>query len=201
MKATLLLATLKKDEPSNTAALAEFFVTRLAKLGVDCETIKLVEENILPGTSADMGEGDAWPAIQKKLERSDIILFATPIWWNVHSSEMQKVVERLDNIHDEILQGKPSRLDGKVSGIIITGDSDGAEQLIANLSNFLNAIGILIPPYATLSVLWDGHKKGELKPKAELLKYYEKEYTSTAGKMAQQLLKYANQARSGKGEE
>src|ERR1700749_1835036 len=139
-----------------------------------------------------MGEGDAWPAIQKKLEGSDIILFATPIWWNCHSSEMQKVVERLDNIHDEILQGKPSKLDNKVAGIIITGDSDGAEQLIAVLSNFLNAIGIVIPPYATLSVLWEGHKKGDSKPRAELMKKYEQDYAGTADKMVEQLLKFVN---------
>ncbi|MBS1659537.1 MAG: flavodoxin family protein [Bacteroidetes bacterium] len=191
MKATLLLATLKKNEPSNTEALAEFFIKRLSVIGIECETIKLVNFAILPGTNADMGEGDEWPSIQQKLEASDIILFATPIWWNVHSSEMQKVVERLDNIHDEILAGKPSRLDDKVGGIIITGDSDGAEQLIANLSNFLNAIGILIPPYATLSVLWEGHKKGEIKPKKDLQKYYEDEYGKVADKMAQQLIRYA----------
>ena len=191
MKATLLLATLKKNEPSNTEALAEFLVGRLSSLGISCETIKLVEHNIFPGTYQNMGEGDEWPTIQQKLESSDIILLATPIWWNVHSSEMQKVIERLDNVHDEILQGKPSRLDNKVAGIIITGDSDGAEQLIANLTNFLNAIGVLVPPYATLSVLWAGHEKGKIRPRQELQEYYEKEYGKTADKMAQQLLNYA----------
>src|SRR6201996_4605244 len=191
MKATLLLATLKKTEPSNTEALAEFLLDRLTKAGVTCETIKLVNQNILPGTVADMGKGDAWPAIQEKLIASDIILFATPIWWNTHSSEMQKVVERLDNIHDEILEGKPSKLDNKVAGIIITGDSDGAEQLIATLSNFLNAIGVIIPPYCTLSVLWEGHKKGGSKPKAELMKKYEEEYAKTAETMAKQLVNFA----------
>src|ERR1700761_4980281 len=191
MKATLLLATLKKTEPSNTEALAEFLLDRLTKAGVTCETIKLVNENILPGTYADMGKGDGWPAIQAKLIASDIILFATPIWWNSHSSEMQKVVERLDNIHDEILEGKPSKLNNKVAGIIITGDSDGAEQLIASLSNFLNAIGVIIPPYATLSVLWVGHKKGDSKPKPELMKKYDEEYAKTAETMAKQLVNFA----------
>jgi multimeric flavodoxin WrbA len=191
MKATLLLATLKKDEPSNTAALSEFFISRLSKEGVDCETIKLVDENILPGTYAYMGKGDAWPAIQQKLIDSDIILLATPIWWGSHSSEMQKVVERLDNIHDEIQKGNPSKLDNKAAGIIITGDSDGAEQIIGILSNFLNAIGITVPSYCTLSVLWEGHKKDNSRPKPELLKKYNDDYTPTADKMIKQLLKFA----------
>lgn len=54
MKAVILLATLKKDEPSNTEALSEFFTGRLEKESVSCETIKLVNESILPGTYSDM---------------------------------------------------------------------------------------------------------------------------------------------------
>jgi multimeric flavodoxin WrbA len=191
MKALILLATLKKNEPSNTETLSRFFTDKLSKKGVECETIKLVNENILPGTYSDMGKGDAWPAILDKILAAEILIFATPIWWGSHSSEMQKVVERLDNLHDEILAGQPSRLQNKVAGIIITGDSDGAEQLIGVLSNFMNAVGVLVPPYCTLSVLWEGQKKGEIRPKAELLQKYESEYASTADKMVQQLMQFA----------
>lgn len=191
MKAVLLLGTLKREEPSNTGTLSEFFLGRLAKKGVECETIHLVNQHILPGTLSDMGRGDAWPAILQKLMDADIILLATPIWWGSHSSEMQKVVERLDSVHDGILAGKPSQLDNKVAGIIITGDSDGAEHVIGTLSNFLISIGVLVPPYATLSVLWDGHKKGGSKPKQELLKKYTEEYAGMADKMIEQILRYA----------
>jgi multimeric flavodoxin WrbA len=190
IKALVLLATLKKDEPSNTEALTEFFTRRLAARDVSCETIKLVTERILPGTYTDLGEGDAWPGILSKLVAADIILFATPIWWGSHSSEMQKVIERLDEIHDEILAGRPSRLDNKVAGVLITGDSDGAEHIIGCLANFFNSIGVVFPPYCTLPVLWDGQKKNGSKPKAELLAKYEKEYGSMADKMVGQLLKY-----------
>ena len=41
-------------------------------------------------------------------------------------------------MHDEILTGKTSRLYGKTGGIIVTGDSDGAEQIIGVISNFFN---------------------------------------------------------------
>lgn len=190
MKAIILLATLKKNEPSNTEVLSGFLSDKLSKKGVSCETVKLVDQIILPGTSHDMGDDDEWPAILEKIVAADIILFATPIWWGVHSSEMQRVVERLDAVHDEILKGKPSRLDGKVAGIVITGDSDGAEQIIGILSNFFNAIGLLLPPYGTLSVLSDKQKKGDIRSREELLQLYEKEYAKTADKMAGQLIRF-----------
>lgn len=71
-----------------------------------------------------------------KIIASGIIIFATNVWWGNHLSEMQKVIERFDKMHDEILDGKPSRLDGKVGGIVMTGDSGGAPRVIANIANF-----------------------------------------------------------------
>jgi hypothetical protein len=73
-------------------------------------------------------------------------------------------------LHDKVLAGEPSPLEGKVAGIVITGDSDGAEHVIANLCNFFNAVGLLIPPYATLSVLWERQAKGKNPTREELLK-------------------------------
>ncbi|KAA2240284.1 flavodoxin family protein [Chitinophaga agrisoli] len=193
MSALILLATLKTGGLSNTAVLAEFFAGKLQEKGITSETIKLVDHNILPGTYNDMGEGDAWPAILEKIMAAEMVIFATPIWWGNHSSEMQKVIERLDNIHDEILAGKSSRLANKVAGIIITGDSDGAQHIIGNISNFLNAIGVILPPYASLSVLWEGQKKGAKTTRAELMKKYEETYSKTADTMIAQLLKFTGQ--------
>lgn len=191
MKALILLATLKKEEPSNTEALTEFLVNRLEKKGVACETIKLVNAHIFPGTYYNMGQGDAWPGIFDKLIAADILIFATPIWWGNHSSELQKVIERLDNVHDDIIAGNRSPLQDKVGGILITGDSDGAEHIIGNIANFLNSIGVLLPPYCTLSVLWEGQKKGAIRPKADLMVKYEAEYAQTADRMIVQLLRYS----------
>ena len=192
MKAIILLSTLKKENLSNTQTFSEFLAQQLVKRNVECEIIKLVNYNILAGTYSDMGEGDEWPGILKKIKAANIVLFSTPVWWGSHSSEMQKVIERLDHIHDEILEGKKSQLDGKVGGIIITGDSDGAEQIIGIISNFLNAIGIIFPPYASLSVLWKGQEKGASTSRAELMEKYVKEYTKTAETMAEQLVKFVS---------
>ena len=191
MKATILLGTLKRSGLSNTQTLCEFLARRMKREDIRCEIIKLVDHNILPGTCSDMGKGDAWPAILEKVLASDIVIFATPIWWGGQSSEIQRVIERLDELHDGILAGKPSPLEGKVGGIVITGDSDGAEHVIGNIGNFFNAIGLLVPPYATFSVLWDDQAKDKDTPKEQLLKKYESDYADTADKMIQQLLEYA----------
>ncbi|WP_210488704.1 flavodoxin family protein [Rufibacter aurantiacus] len=190
MKAIILQGTLKKEGLSNTQALSEFLSGVLRKHQVECQIIKLVEHNILAGTYSDMGQGDEWPAILEQLLAADILIFATPIWWNNQSSEIQRVIERLDELHDEVLAGKPSRLEGKVGGIVITGDSDGAQHVIANISNFFNAIGITLPPYATLSVLWEKQAKGVKTSREELFEKYEKEYGKTAETMVAQLINF-----------
>lgn len=192
MKATILLGTLKKSGLSNTETLCEFLVERMKRQGVDAEIVRLVDQQILPGTSSDMGEGDEWPAILRKVLASDAVVFATPIWWDNHSSLIQRVIERLDELHDEILQGKPPKLEAKAAAIVITGDSDGAQHIIGNLSNFFNAIGLLLPPFATLSVLWDRQAKDKKPTRDELMKKYGDEYAKTADKLVRQLRKHAS---------
>jgi multimeric flavodoxin WrbA len=190
MKATILLGTLKKTGLSNTETLCEFLSGRMEQQGIRSEIVKLVNHRVLPGTYSDVGEGDEWPGILEKVLGSEIVILATPIWWGNQSSEIQRVIERLDELHDKVLAGEPSPLEGKVAGIVITGDSDGAEHVIANLCNFFNAVGLLIPPYATLSVLWERQAKGKNPTREELLKKYESDYAGTADKMIRQLLKY-----------
>lgn len=190
MKAIILQGSLKKEGLSNTQVLSEFLAGVFQQHQIDCKIIKLVDYIILPGTYSNMGPSDEWPGILDQLLQADIIIFATPIWWNNQSSLIQKVIERLDELHDDILAGKPSKLDGKVGGIVITGDSDGAQHVIANISNFFNAIGIALPPYATLSVLWEKQAKGEKPNREELLEKYEADYRSTAETMVKQIVKF-----------
>ncbi|MBV9927226.1 MAG: flavodoxin family protein [Acidobacteria bacterium] len=191
MKATILLGTLKRTGLSNTETLCEFLSGRMEGGGIRTEVVKLVDHRVLPGTYSDMGEGDEWPNILRRVQDSEIVILATPVWWGNHSSEIQKVIERLDELHDEVLAGKPSRLEGKAGGVVITGDSDGAEHIIGNLCNFFNAVGLLVPPYATLSVLWEQQAKDKNPTKEELLAKYESDYAETADKMIRQLRKYA----------
>ncbi|PKV63415.1 flavodoxin family protein [Pontibacter ramchanderi] len=190
MKALILLGTLKKEGLSNTEVLSDFLMGHFKKHDIDCSIVKLVDHNIPAGTYSDMGPGDDWPKILKQLLAADIIVFATPIWWNNQSSEIQRVIERLDELHDKILEGKKSKLEGKVGGIVITGDSDGAQHVIANISNFYNAIGMVLPPFASLSVLWEKQAKDQKPTRQELLEKYEEDYSSTAETMVKQMLKF-----------
>lgn len=190
MKATILLGTLKKTGLSNTETLCEFLSERMKRQGIQSEIVKLVDYNVLPGTYSDMGEGDEWPGILEKVLDAEVVILATPIWWSNQSSLIQRVVERLDELHDKVLAGESSPLEEKVGGLVITGDSDGAQHVIANLCNFFNALGLLIPPYATLSVLWERQAKDKSPTREELLGKYESDYAETADKMITQLLKY-----------
>jgi hypothetical protein len=76
-----------------------------------------------------------------------------------------------------------------VGAIVITADSDGAEPIICNVCNFFNGVGLLLPPYETLSVLWERQAKGADPTKEELLRKYESDHAATADKMIGQLLK------------
>src|SRR5690606_27395062 len=108
MKAVILLGTLKSKGLSNTETLSEFLINKLTFRSVECELIKLVDFNIRPGTYTRLEEPDDWPALLEQILSANIVLFATPIWWGNHSSEIQKIIERLDHLHDEILEGKQS---------------------------------------------------------------------------------------------
>jgi multimeric flavodoxin WrbA len=186
-RAIMLMGSLKREGLSNTETLCEFLAERMERAGVTSEIVRLVDHEILPGTYSDMGEGDEWPPILEKVLAADILILATPIWWSNQSSLIQRVIERLDAMHDRVMHGEPSPLEGKVGGIVITGDSDGAQQIIGNLCNFLNAVGVVVPPYASLSVLWERQAKGAETTREELLRKYEEEYGETAEKMVEQL--------------
>ena len=188
MHATILLGTLKRSELSHTATLCEFLAERMDRAGIGCEIVKLVDYEIPPGTYSSVGPGDQWPLILQKILRSDIVIFATPVWWGNQSSLIQRVFERLDELHDYLMDDKPSGLEGKVAGVVITGDSDGAQNITGHIFNFCSAMGLLIPPFATLSVLWDRHAKDSDASRGELLRKYEKDHAKDAEKMIEHLV-------------
>lgn len=193
MKATILLGTLKQSGLSNTETLSEFLAERMRRRGMEAEIVRLVDHLIPPGTYTDMGEGDEWPGILRKVLASDVVVLATPVWWDNHSSLVQRVIERLDELHDRVLEGEPSPLEGKQGAIVITGDSDGAQHIIGNLCNFFNAVGLLVPPYATLSVLWERQAKGKTPTREELMRKYEDDYAESADRLVRQLLSHARE--------
>jgi multimeric flavodoxin WrbA len=159
LKAIFLLATLKRKrgggEFSHTETLSELVIEELRSHNVASEIVRLVEYDIKPGTRSNMGPGDEWPGIQKKILAADIIVFATPIWWGNQSSLMQRAIERLDELHTELRETGKSRLTNKVGGIVITGEEDGEQHITGNIANFMLSIGVTLPPLCAVSYQGD----------------------------------------------
>lgn len=148
LKAIFLNCTLKKSpEISNTHALIEKAAALFKELGVESEEIRIADHKVLFGISSYMGEGDEWPEILDKIKACDILIIASPIWFGVRSSVAQLVLERLDGTYAE---GNPETgqypLYGKVGGVIVTGNEDGAHDVCANTLFNLTHLGCTIPP-------------------------------------------------------
>ncbi len=71
-------------------------------MGVESETVRLVDYRIAFGTETDMGDGDEWPKIYQKVKEADILVPSMPIWLGVRSSPCQLMCERLDGSYRDI---------------------------------------------------------------------------------------------------
>ena len=168
LKAIFLVGTLKKKQVlSHTLTLCEVVAEILkSQENVESEIIRLRDYNIQPGTRTEI-DNDDWPKILDRMRASDIIIFATPIWWGIQSSLIQRIIERLDELNDELLETGKSDFANKVGGIVITGSEDGAEHIIGNILNFMSWNGFSIPPAPSVTFLGDASEdtKESLKKK------------------------------------
>ena len=148
MHALFLNCTLKSSPAvSNTEALVDEVAGFMAELGVSTEKMRVVDYAVHTGVLSDEGEGDEWPAILERIRACDILVMATPIWFGVRGSVCQRVLERLDGT---FTQGDPVNgqypLYGKVAGVVVTGNEDGAHDVCANTLFNLTHLGCTIPP-------------------------------------------------------
>jgi multimeric flavodoxin WrbA len=149
MRALILSCTLKRSpEQSNTEALARVLIEEFEKGKVETELVRVVDLNVLPGTLSDMGKGDDWPDIRRKILASDILVIATPTWLGQPSSLVQRVFERMDAMISETGDDGAPVAFNKVGGIVITGNEDGAHHIVAVVSQVLIDIGFTIPAQA-----------------------------------------------------
>lgn len=146
MRAVVLNCTLKPSpRTSSTEALAKVVIAELEKGGAEVEMIRLVDLDIKPGVTADEGDGDQWPDVDRKLKAADIVVFATPTWLGQMSSVALRALERMDAWFGETDDtGRPVAF-GKVAGIVITGNEDGAHHIVATISQGLIDMGFTIP--------------------------------------------------------
>ncbi|SDH14928.1 flavodoxin family protein [Pelagibacterium luteolum] len=148
----------KGKESSSTDRMIQLLLSELKSLGIEGETIRLADHNILPGVTSDEGKGDEWPAIREKILAADILIAGTPVWMGQPSSVIKRAMERLDAfISEKDDEGRmPSY--GRVAAVAVVGNEDGAHHVSAELFQALNDVGFSLAPNAV--AYWVGEAMG-----------------------------------------
>ncbi|MBO3085661.1 flavodoxin family protein [Cellulomonas fengjieae] len=146
LTAVVLVGTLSPSPaPSSSELLARQVLSALSAHGVTGTVIRLVDHDIRPGVQADMGDGDAWPAIRAQILAAHILVVATPIWMGQPSSVTKRALERLDaELSEKDDQGRLLTY-GKVAAVAVVGNEDGAHHVSAELFQALDDVGFTIP--------------------------------------------------------
>src|SRR3954451_17870294 len=122
MRALIINCTLKPSpQPSNTEALARVVAEALGKDGIDVDWVRAVDHDIKPGVASDMGDGDEWPAIRRRILDSEVLIIATPTWLGRPSSVAQRVIERMDAMISETDDQDRPVAYNRVAGVVVTG--------------------------------------------------------------------------------
>lgn len=164
LKALTINCTLKKSasgKPSSTACLLSEVETEWRNLGVQVDSVRAADLNLLPGVTSDEGPGDEWPLVRSKIMAADILVIGTPIWLGQPSSVCKRVLERMDAFlseTDETTSHMPSY--GKVAGVAVVGNEDGAHHVCAEVFQALVDVGFTIP--ASASTYWVGEAMGSI---------------------------------------
>jgi len=159
LKAIALNCTLKRgDDASSTDRLLKEVLTALATHGVSGDIHRVANLDIAPGVTSDEGEGDAWPALRKKVLAADIVVIGTPIWLGQPSSVAKRVLERMDAFLDEADERGRMPPYGKVAVVAVVGNEDGAHHSHAEIFQALNDVGFTIPPGG--GTYWVGEAMG-----------------------------------------
>ncbi|WP_330441020.1 NAD(P)H-dependent oxidoreductase [Micromonospora sp. NBC_00821] len=155
ISALVLNCTLKPSPtPSSAEQLGREVLAELAAQGVEGEMIRVVDHDVRFGVSTDEGDGDGWPAIRDKLMAAQVLVIATPIWLGQPSSVCKMVLERLDaELSETDAEGRLLTY-GKVAGVAVVGNEDGAHHTIGEVQQALNEVGFTIA--AAAATYWVG---------------------------------------------
>jgi multimeric flavodoxin WrbA len=155
IRALVLNCTLKPSPaPSSSEVLGQEVLDALAGQGVSGEMVRVVDQSVRFGVSTDEGHGDGWPAIRAKLLAAQILVIATPIWLGQPSAVCKMVLERLDaELSETDAEGRLSTY-GKVAGVAVVGNEDGAHHTIGQVQQALNEVGFTCP--AAGATYWVG---------------------------------------------
>ncbi|SDI21253.1 Multimeric flavodoxin WrbA [Arthrobacter subterraneus] len=155
LKAFALICTLTPSPAESSSDLmANRILGRLEEQGVETSSARVVDHNVAPGVEVDMGNGDEWPELRRRILEADILLLAAPIWVGHMSSLGQRVFERLDaDLSSTDDEGRPIMYN-KVALTAVVGNEDGAHHVTAEMHQGLNDIGFTVP--AQGGVYWVG---------------------------------------------
>lgn len=155
LRALVLSCTLKPSPAeSSTDLIGRQVLDALDAFDVGGELVRVVDHDVRFGVSTDEGDGDAWPAIRAKMLAADIVVLATPIWMGQPSSVCKMVLERLDAELSETDDEGRMLTYGKVVGVAVVGNEDGAHHVTAEVLQALNDVGFTAP--ANASTYWVG---------------------------------------------
>jgi multimeric flavodoxin WrbA len=150
MRATIFIGSLKSDpNDSNTVLLSKRVKQKLESYGVEVVMRYLRKRRMAYGVEFNTGEdSDEAGVYFRDFNRSDIIIFATPIWWGAQSSLITQLMERVGAYDDDYIATGKSKLYDKVFGCIITASNDGFQHAQGNLYAFASNLGMTVPPEA-----------------------------------------------------
>jgi multimeric flavodoxin WrbA len=156
-----LNCTLKAEGPSNTDLLLRQTLDALTAHDVTGEVVLVAAHDVQPGvTSEAQGPGDGWPALRERVLAADVLLLGTPIWLGNPSSVCKRVLERMDAFISETDDEGRMLTFGKVAGVVVTGNEDGAHNVAAQLYQGLSDVGFTIPANAV--TYWVGEAMGSV---------------------------------------
>jgi len=152
----LALSCSLKPSPAESSSdlIGHQVLDALAEHGVAGELVRVADFTIKPGVEKDMGDGDQWPDLRKRMLAADILVLAVPTWMGHASSITQSVLERLDaELSETDDAGRPLTF-GKVAVVAVVGNEDGAHKITADVFQALNDVGFSVP--AQGGTYWNG---------------------------------------------
>ena len=151
----VLNCTLKRSPAeSSSELLGSQVLAAFADLGVSGAMERVVDHDVRFGVSTDEGGGDAWPTLRQQVLDADILVLVTPIWMGQPSSVVKMVLERLDAELSETDDAGRLLTFGKVAGVGVVGNEDGAHHVSAELFQALGDVGFTVPAQA--ATYWVG---------------------------------------------
>ncbi|NER19406.1 MAG: hypothetical protein F6J96_01305 [Symploca sp. SIO1C2] len=154
LKVLFINCTLKKSpEISNTEALWHTVATLYHQKGCQTNQLRVIDFQLLSGTTWDEGSGDEFPQLFESIQAADILVVGTPVISGMRSSQCQKLIERLQGTHHIQIDPETGQfpLYNKVFGLLLLGNATGGNHCLAQTCYDFSQLGCTNPPHNTVA--------------------------------------------------